>query len=269
MGGFFFTVKKVVSRLLFPVALIFYPLAIGVLLLWFGKTPRKQLLGKMWVTASLVLFVFFALGPTSGLMLRSLETRHAPFDPEKARAEFGADWSPGFVLVLSGDFTPLAGLPPSATVGPVTQARMSEGVRIHRLFPESKLVFTGGKIKETDPFTISSQMAALAEIWGVDPESIVLETESRDTKDHVRFLKEMVGPEPFVLVTSAAHLPRATAMFEHAGLKPVPAPTDFHSIGNVRLSWSWLVPRTGRLQDAENAFYEYMGLTLAKLRGQI
>ena len=146
---------------------------------------------------------------------------------------------------------------------------MSEGVRIHRLFPESKLIFTGGRIKETDPFTIAGQMAKLAEIWGVDRDSIITEEESRDTKDHVRFLKEMIGQDSFVIVTSASHMPRSMAMFEAAGLNPVAAPTEFRSLGKIRFSLKWFLPKVGQLQKSETVIYEYMGLTWAKLRGQI
>jgi len=35
------------------------------------------------------------------------------------------------------------------------------------------------------------------------------ESESKDTKDEARLIKEMVGDDKFVLVTSASHMPRS------------------------------------------------------------
>ena len=102
----------------------------------------------------------------------------------------------------------------------------------------------------------------------VDRSSIILETESRDTKDHARFLREIVGEEAFVLVTSAAHTPRSMALFEGAGLNPIAAPTNFTVVGDIKFGMSWFVPKQGRIKTAENAFYEYMGIAWAKLRGQ-
>ena len=37
----------------------------------------------------------------------------------------------------------------------------------------------------------------------------------------------MIGREKFILVTSAAHMPRSMALFRKRGLQPIPAPADF------------------------------------------
>lgn len=268
IASFVFWFKKTVSRLLFPSALIFYPLAIGVALILFGKSKRQQLLGKIGISTSLALFILFSMGPFSALMLRPLETKYPIFNLEALQEKHGSDWSPKYIVVLAGDFKPNRKLPPSATVGPRTQNRMSEGVRIHRAIPGSKLVFTGGKIYEDDPFTIAEQMGELTKIWGVDENDVILEQQSRDTKDHVKYVGEIVGDEPFVIVTSAAHIPRSMMLFEGGGLNPVAAPTNFRAIGRIEFGWNWFVPKLKRVDYAENAFYEYMGIAWAKLRGQ-
>ncbi|MFT5468166.1 MAG: uncharacterized SAM-binding protein YcdF (DUF218 family) [Verrucomicrobiales bacterium] len=268
-SSFLFSFKKTVSRLFFPASLIFYPLLIGVLLLWFGKSPRKKKWGKIAVSTSLAILVFLACGPFSLLILRTLESRYEPLDQHAVQAEFGEDWKPRYVVVLAGDFFPGRGLLPSTTVGPRTQSRMSEGIRIQALYPDSMLIFTGGRIKDDDPYSIADQMARLAEIWGVDPGKIIAEEESRDTKDHAIFVGKIVEENPLVIVTSAAHMPRSMALFEAAGMAPVAAPANFRTRGKIGFSWNWFVPKISRLDYAENALYEYMGLAWAKLRGQI
>jgi len=264
---FLFAFKKFVSRFLFPAPLIFYPLVAGLLLIWLGKTPRKQKAGKICLLVSGVLFWMFTAGPVPEILLHSLEDDFPPFDSATA---LPAGQSPKFIVVLAGDFSFDPKVPITTGVGPRTAARMAEGVRIHRLYPGSKLVFTGGRLSGNEPRSMAEMMAELAALWGIPKDDIVLENLARDTKDHVKYLKDVLGPEPFVLATTASHMPRAMALFRRGGLHPIAAPVTFQTGGNPwGLSWDWIIPRAGRLEKAEGAFYEYMGLMWSKLRGEI
>ena len=266
---FIFAFKKILSRLLFPVPLIYYPLAFGLFLIWFGKTERMRKIGRIAVTISFGLLTIFSVGPLSNRMLASLEWQYRPFRAE----DQDPAWKPAFIVVLAGDHVVDPELPAVTRVGFRTMARLSEGVRLKKqVFPESKLIVTGGKFWEQQTFTVADDMAVLAEMWGVDPSEIIIEDQSKDTKDHVFYLRETLEGEDFVLVTSAAHLPRAMALFEHSGLKPVAAPVTYYSglpSQKIQFSWGFFLPRQSNLYRAESAFYEYMGLAWAKLRGQI
>ena len=44
-------------------------------------------------------------------------------------------------------------------------------------------------------------MADTAKEWGVDRNDLVVEKKAADTKDHVIYVKEIVGKDPFILVT--------------------------------------------------------------------
>ena len=104
---------------------------------------------------------------------------------------------------------------------------------------------------------------------GVDQNDIILEIESRDTKDEARLIKPLVEDAPFVLVTSASHMPRAMALFRKAGMSPIAVPTD-HLIKNpYGISFDNLFPRSYHLQKSERAVYEALGLLWAKVRSQI
>jgi uncharacterized SAM-binding protein YcdF (DUF218 family) len=96
---------------------------------------------------------------------------------------------------------------------------------------------------------------------------MVLESQSRDTIDEVRALGALLGKERFVVVTSATHLPRAMAMFKHAGMNPIPAPTDYLALHAAPQIEDW-VPHAGAGFMIERALHEYVGLFWAKLRGQ-
>ncbi len=74
-------------------------------------------------------------------------------------------------------------------------------------------------------------MSRVAMDLGPDPRDIEVESRSKDTADQARVIKSFVGNYPFILVTSASHMPRSMALFKKAGLKPMPAPTQ-HAVGN-------------------------------------
>jgi len=74
---------------------------------------------------------------------------------------------------------------------------------------------------------------------------------------------------PVLLVTSAAHMWRSMAVFESAGLRAIPAATDYGSgrieLGDPRV---WL-PDAGALHGTDGAIKEYLGVLVYRLRGQI
>ena len=115
----------------------------------------------------------------------------------------------------------------------------------------------------------ATTLSRVAQELGVAKSDMVLEVESRDTKDHPLYVRHLVKDEPFILVTSAFHMPRAMKLFAKQGLAPIPAPAgpwkpskEFWSPGN-------LFPSAKGLRLAELAYHEYMGLTWAWVRGQI
>jgi len=112
-------------------------------------------------------------------------------------------------------------------------------------------------------------MALLAAQWGVEPNNIIVEAESMDTKDHPVFVKRIVKEDPFILVTSASHMPRAMALFRGQGMEPIPAPTDYMAEDKEGLTPGAFFPGAVSLKKAERALHEYLGLVWGKLRGQV
>jgi uncharacterized SAM-binding protein YcdF (DUF218 family) len=106
---------------------------------------------------------------------------------------------------------------------------------------------------------------------GVDRQNLILETLSKDTEDEARFIHKIVGKDPFVLVTSASHMPRSMALFKKLGMQPIAAPTDYglREGQEEALNPGMFFPNVGELVNTETAVYEYLGLAWAKLRGKI
>jgi uncharacterized SAM-binding protein YcdF (DUF218 family) len=79
-------------------------------------------------------------------------------------------------------------------------------------------------------------------------------------------MKQRVGDQPFLLVTSAYHMPRAMMLFRKEGLRPIAAPGDFNDRGEDSI---WALGTANQLEKTEKAWHEYIGLAWTYLRGQI
>jgi uncharacterized SAM-binding protein YcdF (DUF218 family) len=90
-----------------------------------------------------------------------------------------------------------------------------------------------------------------------------LEGKSETTFENAKFTKEIVEDEPFFLVTSAFHMPRALETFENLGANPLPAPSDFK--GKHSYSILDFLPSGSSLHYANLAFHEYFGILYYRL----
>ena len=243
-----------------PVPACLFLALLGLFFLWF---TRRQKAGKVLVTISTLFLGLFSYSAVSDMLARPLEREYPPI------AGFEAVKDVQWVVVLGGGSTVDPQLPLSTYLSDASLARLSEGVFIHNRLPETKLIMTGRSGFER--FTpVAEVMADTAREWGVKPEDIVVEKKAADTKDHVIYVKEIVGDDPFILVTSASHMPRTMALFRKHGMEPIPAPTDYMVMEREGgLTPGVFFPSAGGLEKAGTAIHEYLGMVWAKLRSQI
>ena len=258
MGKNMFLFKKIVAPLFFPLSLCLEILIVGIFLLWF---TRKQKAGKIIVTIGVIFLTVLSYGVASEILLRPIESKYPPMTD--VSAVLGVKW----VVVLSGGHTPDVQLPITGQLSEASLVRLVEGIRIHRKLPKSKLILSGGSV--ISAITEAKVMADVAIALGVDYKDLVLESESKDTKDQARLIYKIVGDSRFILVTSASHMPRSMALFQKKGMHPIPAPIGHIVKKRQKITPSMFFPSAGRIVKTERAFYEYLGLAWAKLRGQI
>ncbi len=257
-----FLLKKTLAPFFLPVALCLEFLALGLVLLWF---TRKQRAAKALLTAGALLLAAFSHSGLADALLAPLEYRYpALLDPARP-AEGGAP-PVRWILVLGGGHAFDPELPVTSRLTGSSLVRLIEGIRIHRRLPGSKLILFGGRIY--GPVSEAESMAELAAELGVDANDIVLESSSWDTKDQAAIAPRLVGEERFILVTSAAHMPRAVALFRKQGLRPIPAPTGHWSSPHPSLGLAGFFPTASVLWRSERALHEYLGSAWAWLRGQ-
>ena len=159
-------------------------------------------------------------------------------------------------------------LPLSNYLSEAALVRLVEGIRIHKSMPKTRLLFTGGNWLEG--FTPEAKvMGDVAIGLGIKHEDIIVEPKAVDTKEHPIRVKEIIEDDPFILVTSASHMPRAVAIFAKYGMRPTPAPTDYLVMKKEGVSPGDFFPNADSLKKSGRSIHEYLGMAWAKLRSQI
>jgi uncharacterized SAM-binding protein YcdF (DUF218 family) len=260
-----FVFKQIVSPLFLPVSLCLEFLLLGLVLLWF---TRRQRAGKVLVTIAAFILAMFGYGIISDRLLEPIEYRFPPlFQLADIKAlDSGEQRHPRWVVVLAGGHTYDPNLPLTCRISRESLVRLIEGIRLYRQKPGCKLLLSGRGFSAS--FPEAETLADLARSIGVNPNDLVLEAKSRDTKDQARNLLSVLGSKPFILVTSASHMPRAVAMMRKLGLQPVPAPTGHRTHKREGVLPLESFPNAEGLLKAEMAIHEYLGLVWARIMSQ-
>ncbi len=254
-----FTLKKLVSRLLFPVPLVLICGVLGVALLWQSRESRA---GRILTSLSLLLLLLFSASSVADALLAPLEGHYPPLCIASLPPD-GVD----FIVVLAGGAATRDDLPVTAQLDSHTTARLVEGIRLAQALPEATLLLSGGLGVPLDVEDEARDNYRFALLFDIVPERILIEGHSWDTAEQARYVADMIGEASLILVTSASHMPRSMALFRQVGLDPIAAPTDYYVRSNgSQYIWSWL-PNVGALENSERAVYEYLGLAWGRLRG--
>lgn len=200
--------------------------------------------------------------------MSSLENHYSPFPVAggKGFALFPAD-SMAHILVLGSGYETDDRLSNCARLNTTGLARLTEGIRLHRLIPCSKLIFSGYKGNQPLPQAMVTSMAARE--LGVDSLFTATIIEPWNTKSEAaEYFKRYGTTHRLYLVTDAAHMPRAISHFRNAGLNPIPVPTNFN-IRKNSLPGSYLgyFPSSENIRLMEIAIQEYLGRLWASLGG--
>jgi uncharacterized SAM-binding protein YcdF (DUF218 family) len=209
----------------------------------------------------MVVLLLSSTGFIPDRLVGSLERRHPLFNT--------ATTAPGSVqqvIVLGGGFSDNMELPVTQRLPHNAMGRLLEGVRIHKQYPGSVLVVTGGKGRAT--VTQTSVMAEIARALGAGEVVELSENITNTRSEAVAFAGRFgTGAHP-VVVTDAMHMPRAMIHFEGAELQPLAAPTNFYNKGGtVKYGWLWL-PSIGNIDKLDSAIKEYIGLLIAWMQNR-
>lgn len=260
----FIFLSKILPPLLYPLGLSCLLITAGLLL---GKRPRLQ---RAALLGALALLLMGSNRWTAMALMRPLEWRYLPQE-EIPAAEV--------IVVLGGDTAPPTYPRTLPEVGEAGD-RLVYAAYLYSQGKAGSILFSGGAIDWMYPsLEPGSENAQLLELMGVPPEAIWLESESRNTYENALYSRQILeqkGIRRIILVTSAFHMPRSVALFEHQGLEVIPAPTDFRttqadwemlSRGDLRNLVFNLLPGPDNLQTITLALKEYLGLLIYRMRG--
>ncbi len=254
--------REILVSLLLPLPVCVELLLLGTILLWWG---RWQTAARILLTAGTVLLLVVSLRPLPYLLLSPLESRYPPIavqEPPDSTLAGSVKW----VVVLGGGHSGNPRIPVSSRLTASSLARLVEGIRLYRQLPGSRLLLSGGGAgaKNSD----AGIMADVAAGLGIDRRDIVLDTRSEDTEDQAVTLAAMLKDEKFILVTSAAHMPRAMGLFARLGVHPIPAPTDY-TMKSGNITPGTFYPNDASLAQLRLALHEILGTFWAAARGRL
>lgn len=211
---------------------------------------------KQFFLSALVWISLLSYPPFSALLLLPLESAYSKIELTNT--------PPKYIHVLGSGHTSNPKIPLSSEIDLVSLARLNEGVSLYKAYPNMKIIFSG--YRGRDVVSNARKNSQMAVALGVDPADIILLESPQDTQEEAIASKKIVGDQPLILVTSASHMVRASALFRKAGIEIVPAPTDFQIKGSSEFIG---FPSAAGLGRSEAAFHEYLGLAWGRLKGTL
>ncbi len=216
-------VAKVIWIAVNPANILLGLFVFGVLLLF----TRWRRSGRLLTALAALLALFIAFLQPGAWLMAALEERFAP--PTELPANVAG------IIVLGGAIDTLQ----TGRFGQVAlngrAERVTAFVALAKRYPEAKLVYSGGAGIIVKEQTSEAELAKpLLVALGVPEARLVLETKSRDTHENALMTRDLVKLAPgevWILVTSAAHMPRAAGTFRRIGWTVVPYPVDFRHLG--------------------------------------
>lgn len=254
MDHLLFLLKKILGDLLTPV-----PLTLLLLLLAIPSLLRRKnrWFGVLCVIAAVAILFVSSYAPLTNHWLAALETRYPAYQQRTV--------VPQYIAVLGSWHQTAEDLPLTSQLSSTAIVRLAEGIRIYRMNPGSRLIFTGYHGLSADPVAYPEKLRELAVALGVPDGDILTFVGPRDTAEEAQLIADLFGGSNLVIVTSAAHMPRSMMLFRGAGLEPVPAPTGHLSKPTRR--W-WTLPNGGSLAHTDAWIHEQLGIQWARLVGQ-
>jgi len=242
------------------------PLAWVVVLLLVGLLcmPIRRRLGTVLSWAALTVLLVQGWEPLPDVVIRQLEAQYpgpaakASLQPYAGVVVLGGALEPAYVWHGHGQ----AALNDAAE-------RMTVPIALLQQYPHLRLLFTGGEGELfTKGFTEAERAKIFFDSMGVAPQRVVYESASHTTYENAVFSARVAGvdpAQPWLLLTSASHMPRAMATFRKAGWNVTAYPVDFRT--GTDTPWTQY-SLAGGAQKWHLALHELMGLLTYRLAGR-
>lgn len=220
-----FVLSKLMSAITQPMFWLAVWWCVALVLLSLSARRRRTAVRMLWGGLAVLGLLGFEALPHA--LLRPLENRYPVPAPEVIGRHVG-------VIVLGGA-TQHPGIYQAHGQVPLGEAaeRMTVPVGLMRQHPKLQLVFSGGEGRLLATGVSEAELArAFYEEQGMDMRRVILESGSRTTRENASQVAALLGghcKQPWLLVTSAWHMPRSVPEFEAVGCQVTPYPVDFRT----------------------------------------
>ena len=223
------------------------------------QTDKKRTLLLGLLTFCTLFLSLFSVG---SWMLYPLESRfqHNPDLPEQVDG----------IIVLGGSIIPDRSVEWQQLETNQFHERLSSFLQLAQLYPDAKLVFSGGNASTNKEKPTEAQIAKTYFLKsGISPERLLIENKARNTAENVSYSKQLVNPksnETWLMITTAYHMPRAIGVFCQQNWKVIPYPVDHQTLPSKLYQ-----PGFSLMLNANNfvfATHEWLGLLAYYLSGK-
>ncbi len=218
-------VSKIIALAWNPLSWVMTLLVVGVVLLMF-KPQRAIVWGRRFCATALLLLAGVGWQYPSNALLRELEDQYTSLTGDLSQYEG--------MVVLGGAFGGYDGRANGQVALSCAAERVVMPVPLMAEYPNMKLLFSGGSAAILTERGAEADVAeAYFKRMGVDMTRVYFERESRNTFENAVLSAKQMGEtrkKPWLLVTSASHMPRAMATFQRAGWNVTAYPVDFQSV---------------------------------------
>jgi uncharacterized SAM-binding protein YcdF (DUF218 family) len=222
-----FLLGKLLDVLLHPLAWAALLLLAGLLVRQAASRQASRWAPRLQWLALAVLLLAGWLYPAHAV-LKALEDRYPPVPPQAPLAGYAG------VVVLGGAVDSSEAYEVPGRIGLNAHAeRMVVAAQLARQHPHLKVIFTGGEgelVKKR--FTEADRAQRVFEALGLPPGRVLYEADSRTTHENAVFTARMPGVDarqPWLLLTTAAHMPRSMAVYRKAGWNVTAYPVDYQT----------------------------------------
>ncbi|AUX20401.1 hypothetical protein SOCEGT47_008700 [Sorangium cellulosum] len=248
-----------IARLVDPIFLLLVAVAVGLALSggdWAYRSRRGKV-GRVLVWGAWLALWLLSMPWVSSSLVRWYSTR-----PSDLRADLAgtAPERRALILLSAGIDVDEFNVPAMERLSEPGLERCLGAARVYREHGFGHVIISGRDAVQ-GPTALAGAMADLLVELGVPRKKILLETESRDTRENALYSARMVRDLPVdtvVVVTSALHMPRSIRLFERAGLPVLPAPVRFQSPPPEGLER--LIPSSFALRRSQRLVHEIVGL---------
>jgi uncharacterized SAM-binding protein YcdF (DUF218 family) len=250
MDTVFFWISKLGWKLCSPDSVLVMLSGVILVSLWTRAYKRATRL----MTLLVVLILTIAVFPVGDFLLSPLEKRF----PSPGHLPDKVD---GIILLGGAERVHQSFLWQQVELNKSSE-RFFAFIRLIKKYPHARHAFTSGSGDIAFQEYKGAQVAEkLFREQGMDTSKMIFESHSRNTYENAVFTRRIIAPKPgenWILITSAAHMPRSVGIFSKINWRVIPYPVDHETRPEnlFHIQWNF----SGNLIKLNDALQEWTGL---------